>query len=151
MISLGCPKNLVDSEVMLGQLTTAGFTVCQEADEADVLLVNTCGFIRSAVEEGIDSIMEMIRIKQSTSHTLLVVTGCMVQRYGEELRRELPEVDLFIGTETIRHIAAQIDRLLSTATPASGRSKIPVSDGQHHAPPSFNPGSPGLPEGHRRL
>jgi len=115
MISLGCPKNLVDSEVMLGRLAAAGFRVSDEPGEADVLLVNTCGFIQSAVEEGIDAIMEMIQLKHEMPQALLVVTGCMVQRYGEALRRELPEVDLFLGTETFSDIAVHLEHFLSSS------------------------------------
>ena len=118
MISLGCPKNLVDSEVMLGQLTRYGYEICQDATGADVILINTCGFIQSAVEEGIEAIMEMIQIKERAPDALLVVSGCMVQRYGDDLRRELPEVDLFVGTESFHRIAASIERLR-----AAGRQK----------------------------
>ncbi len=112
VLSLGCPKNLVDSEVMLGLLDKAGYLACDAPEEADLLLVNTCGFIQPAVEEGVDRILELARVKQEKPGTRLVVTGCMVQRYGDELRRELPEVDLFIGTEGFQHIdvlLAEID------------------------------------------
>ncbi|MEJ2688844.1 MAG: 30S ribosomal protein S12 methylthiotransferase RimO [Deltaproteobacteria bacterium] len=111
MISLGCPKNLVDSEVMLGQLSQHGYEICQDASEADVILINTCGFIQSAVEEGIDAIMEMVLVKEQAPDALLVVSGCMVQRYGDALRKELPEVDLFVGTESFHQIVASIELL----------------------------------------
>lgn len=104
VLSLGCPKNLVDSEVMLGLLGKAGYLACDAPEEADLLLVNTCGFIQPAVEEGVDRILELARVKQEKPGTRLAVCGCMVQRYGEELRRELPEVDLFVGTEGFQHI-----------------------------------------------
>jgi ribosomal protein S12 methylthiotransferase len=126
MISLGCPKNLVDSEVMLGRLAAAGFRLCNEPGEAEVLLVNTCGFIQSAVEEGIDAIMEMIQLKRQAPQALLVVTGCMVQRYGEALRRELPEVDLFLGTETFSDIAVRLEHCISASKKA--RSPLHLGD-----------------------
>ena len=99
LLSLGCPKNLVDSEVMLGQLEQAGYCVVETPEAADLLLVNTCGFIRPAVEESIDEILALAEIKKTDPGKRLVVTGCLVQRYGDKLREELPEVDLFIGTD----------------------------------------------------
>jgi len=113
LVSLGCPKNLVDSELMLGSLQQSGFEVCQTPEEAQVILVNTCGFIQSAVEEAIDEILQLIECKQSDPGKLLVVTGCLVQRYGASLKEELPEVDLFIGTDGFVDIAARIESLLS--------------------------------------
>jgi len=130
MVSLGCPKNLVDSEVMLGQLTGSGFVLCDDPDQAEVILVNTCGFIQSAVEEGIDNIMEMIQVKQAFPRIRLVVGGCMVQRYGDALRRELPEVDLFLGTEAVPHIAARINRLFSASPSAAGQGKLYADHGR---------------------
>lgn len=109
MVSLGCPKNLVDSEVMLALLNTAGYVVCQSADEADLLLVNTCGFIQSAVAEGIDEILTLVQVKQKNPEKIIVVTGCMVQRYKERLQRELPEVDIFIGTESFAQIVIYLN------------------------------------------
>jgi len=112
MVSLGCAKNLVDSEVMLAVLGQAGYTVVEEAEKASLLLVNTCGFIRPAVEEAIDAILELALYKEEGPHKLLVVTGCMVQRYGAELLAEMPEVDLFVGLDDFRHI----DRLIQNIT-----------------------------------
>ena len=106
VVSLGCPKNLVDSELMLGLLEEGGYSVCEDPEEADLLLVNTCGFIQSAVEEGIDAILELAQLKQERPDTLLAVCGCMVQRYGEELKKEFPEVDLFVGTEGFQDIVS---------------------------------------------
>lgn len=111
ILSLGCPKNLVDSEVMLGLLGREGYSVCQTPEEADLLLVNTCGFIQSAVEEGIDEIISLAKTKEEHPEKQLVVTGCMVQRYGADLRKELPEVDLFIGTDGFQDIAEELKRL----------------------------------------
>ncbi|WP_028317654.1 30S ribosomal protein S12 methylthiotransferase RimO [Desulfobulbus elongatus] len=111
MVSLGCPKNLVDSEVMLADLEQAGYTVVDESTNASVILVNTCGFIRPAVEEAIDTILELAAGKEENPEQLLVVTGCMVQRYGGELAVELPEVDLFVGLDDFPRIGELIDRL----------------------------------------
>lgn len=113
IVSLGCPKNLVDTEVMLGLLEEAGFVPCDNAEDADILLVNTCGFIQSAVEEGIDEILSLAEIKEEFPGKLLVVAGCMVQRYGEQLESELPEVDLFIGTEGIQGIVTGLHGLIA--------------------------------------
>jgi len=108
MISLGCSKNLVDSEVMLGLLEKDGYTVTEEPEDANLLLVNTCGFIGSAVKEAIDEILGLGRYKKDDPAKKLVVTGCLVQRYGTELEKELPEVDLFIGTNNFHNIVDQL-------------------------------------------
>lgn len=97
MISLGCAKNLVDAEIMLGGAALKGFEVTADADEADVIVVNTCGFIDSAKQESIDAILDARRHPDQK----LVVSGCLAQRYREELARELPEVDAFIGLDQI--------------------------------------------------
>ncbi len=108
MVSLGCSKNLVDSEVMLGLLEKDGYVVTQGPEDANLLLVNTCGFIGSAVKEAIDEILELSRYKKDDPAKKLVVTGCLVQRYGTELEKELPEVDLFIGTNGFHTIVDQL-------------------------------------------
>jgi len=113
LVSLGCPKNLVDSELMFGFLEQAGWVSVEEPEQATILLINTCGFIQSAVEEAIDEILELARWKQEDPRKLLIVTGCMVQRYREELIHELPEVDLFIGTDGFHHIVVQVDALIA--------------------------------------
>ncbi len=113
LISLGCPKNRVDSEVMVGQLRQGPFEMVNEAEEADVIVVNTCSFIRPATEESIDTILEMAALKQSGKAKRLVVTGCMVQRYGKSLEVELPEVDHFLGTGEYHRLA----ELLQTREP----------------------------------
>ncbi len=96
--SLGCPKNLVDSEIMLGLARRAGATIVTDPDEADILVVNTCGFIAPAKKESIDAILDLARLKAEVPGRKLLVTGCLVQRYGEELAEALPEVDAFLGT-----------------------------------------------------
>ena len=115
--SLGCPKNLVDSEVMSGCLREAGYQFVDVPEEADLLLVNTCGFINPAVEEGVDAILALSLVKKARPNSKLVVTGCMVQRYGEELRRELPEVDLFLGVDDVEQIVAKLQELTADETP----------------------------------
>ncbi len=96
--SLGCPKNQVDAEVMLGSLVREGYEVTLDPAEADVLLVNTCSFIQPAKEESIETILEMARYKAASEGRKLVVTGCLAERYGRDLQGEMPEVDAFVGT-----------------------------------------------------
>ena len=104
MVSLGCPKNLVDSEVMLGVLTHAGFELTPRAEDADVIVVNTCSFIEPAKRESIDAILEMAELKKSGSAKKLVVAGCLVERYRQEILAEIPEVDFVIGTNELERI-----------------------------------------------
>lgn len=112
LISLGCAKNLVDSEVMLGSMAAGGWQLTDDPEAADVLILNTCGFIQTAVEEAIAEIFELVRIKEAYPDKCIVVVGCLVQRYREHLSEDLPEVDLFIGTEGAADIAAIIEKLL---------------------------------------
>lgn len=105
LMTLGCPKNQVDSEIMVGLLAGAGHRLVLDPGEADVLLVNTCGFIDAAKEESIDAILELARYKTDGSAERLVVAGCLVQRYPDELRKALPEVDAFLGTGELRRVA----------------------------------------------
>ncbi len=140
MVSLGCPKNLVDSEVMLHSLEQAGYAVVDEPEAADLLLVNTCGFIQSAVEEAIDTILELAQYKQDNPQQQLVVTGCMVQRYQGDLQAELPEVDLFVGLDDFAHL----DLLLKDAgrgqviaKPGSGQFLMNSRHRRRLATPSF--------------
>ena len=97
VISLGCAKNQVDTERMLGLLTAAGFEITNQPSEADVLIVNTCGFIESAKQESINAILEMAQYKQGGKCTRLVVTGCLSERYRDELKEAMPEIDLLLG------------------------------------------------------
>ncbi len=103
-VSLGCPKNLVDSEVMMGQLRDAGYEITESAEDADTVVVNTCGFIESAKEESIEAILEATQLKEAGSAKRVVVAGCLVERYRDELLGELPEVDAFIGTNEVDRI-----------------------------------------------
>ncbi|HXG53585.1 MAG TPA: 30S ribosomal protein S12 methylthiotransferase RimO [candidate division Zixibacteria bacterium] len=104
IVSLGCARNLVDSEVMAGLLQRDGYAVVDDPAEADIVLVNTCGFIGEAKVESIDTIIELGRLKKTGRLRKLIVAGCLSQRYPEELARELPEVDLFIGTGEVPRI-----------------------------------------------
>lgn len=113
-ISLGCPKNLVDSEVMMGQLKLKGYEVTNDASEADTLVVNTCGFIDAAKKESVDAILEAARMKTEGGVSRLIVAGCLVERYREELRAEIPEVDAFIGTNQINDITTVADARVNT-------------------------------------
>ena len=106
-VSLGCPKNLVDGEVMLGIAQSAGHELTTDATSADVLVVNTCAFIDSAKQESIDTILEMAQHKQGNC-TRLVVTGCLGERYREELKKEIPEIDAVLGTGEVEQILAAI-------------------------------------------
>jgi ribosomal protein S12 methylthiotransferase len=105
IVSLGCARNLVDSEVMAGLLRQNQYRLVQQPEDADVVLINTCGFIDAAKAESIDTIVEIARLKEEGRLKKLVVAGCLSQRYSDELARELSEVDLFIGTGEVPHIA----------------------------------------------
>ncbi len=103
-MSLGCPKNLVDSEVMMGMLAQAGAELTPRAQDADVVVVNTCSFIDRAQRESVDTILEMARLKASGSAQKLVVAGCLVERYRDEIRKNIPEVDAVVGTGELERI-----------------------------------------------
>ena len=105
MVSLGCPKNLVDAEVMLGVLAQQGYEITTDEHQADVIIVNTCSFIKEAREESVDAILDLADRKHDGKCHTLIVTGCMPQRYQEELAAELPEVDIFIGTGDYPRVA----------------------------------------------
>src|SRR5687767_3436776 len=104
MVSLGCPKNLVDSEVMLGLAQQQGHQLTRDAADADVLIVNTCAFIDKAKQESIDAILEMAEHKKTGACTKLVVTGCMAERYRDELKAQIPEIDAVLGTGEVPQI-----------------------------------------------
>ena len=104
-VSLGCPKNLVDSEVMLGMAEKDGHEITADASQADVLVVNTCAFIDRAKQESIDTILEMAELKKQAAGRKLVVTGCMAERYREELKKEIPEIDAIYGTGEVEGLS----------------------------------------------
>src|SRR3954471_8666707 len=108
LVSLGCPKNLVDSEVMLGLARQSGHELTQDAADAEVLIVNTCAFIDSAKQESIDAILEMARHKTDGACKRLIVTGCMAERYRDELKKEIPEIDAVLGTGQVPEIVGAI-------------------------------------------
>jgi ribosomal protein S12 methylthiotransferase len=119
LISLGCAKNLVDSEVMLGHLGRAGCDFVQDPAEADVILVNTCGFIEAAREESVETIIEAAQLKKNGRLKRLVVAGCMVQRYADDLKNSLPEVDAFIGLDQLDQVVESAGVEVREATPTS--------------------------------
>ncbi len=127
MHTLGCPKNRVDSEVMLGTLAEAGYRLVQDPAKAEIIVVNTCGFIESAKVESVDAIVELAELKREGRCKKLVVTGCLVQRHAEELARELPEVDHFLGTGAYQDVA----RIVSDAQ--ARRLVVPDPDFVHSA------------------
>ncbi|MGI8469256.1 MAG: 30S ribosomal protein S12 methylthiotransferase RimO [Pyrinomonadaceae bacterium] len=108
-VSLGCPKNLVDSEVMMGQLKAAGYEITNNSDEAETVVVNTCGFIESAKQESIEAILEATRQKANGKTQSVIVAGCLVERYRDDLMKELPEIDAFIGTNELNRILEAAD------------------------------------------
>lgn len=116
-VSLGCPKNLVDSEVMMGLLVRAGAELSPRADDADVIVVNTCSFIETAQEESVNTILEMAEHKNSGRAKKLVVAGCLVERFRDEIRRRIPEVDAVVGTGELQNILAATGIAPSAAPP----------------------------------
>ena len=112
MVSLGCPKNLVDSEVMLGLIREKQLEITNDPAEADLIIVNTCGFIESAKEESINTVLQMAEYKQNGSCKYLVMTGCLGQRYADELFESMPEVDAIVGTDSFTDIGWVIDQVL---------------------------------------
>jgi ribosomal protein S12 methylthiotransferase len=122
MIGLGCAKNLVDAEIMLGYLTQQGVEITNEFERADVVVVNTCAFIDDAKRESIEAILEVAELKRQGKVRRLVVAGCLAQRHGEELAAELPEVDAFIGLD-------ELERIGEAASGALGREHLPMQGG----------------------
>ncbi len=141
-VSLGCDKNLVDTEMMLGMLVDNGHSITQDELEAEVIVVNTCCFIHDAKEESIVTLLELGKLKVEGRLKLLIAAGCLAQRYHKEMKEEIPEVDVLIGTMAIDHICEVIeqfengivrDRMESIdATPVAGKKRI-VTTGGHYA------------------
>src|SRR5438477_5103317 len=113
MISLGCAKNLVDAEIMLGSVLQRGMEITSRPEDADVLVINTCAFIDSAKEESIEAILEAHQQRglNKRPHQKLIVSGCMSQRFAGELRQEMPEVDAFIGLDQVSELGKLLRRL----------------------------------------
>ncbi|MCB0327143.1 MAG: 30S ribosomal protein S12 methylthiotransferase RimO [Bdellovibrionales bacterium] len=126
MISLGCPKNLVDSEVMLGLMQKDGYELTHDQDQADVMVVNTCAFIEESKQESVDTILETAALKENGKLQKLIVTGCLAQRYKAKLERELPEVDHFVGTGEFQNI--------SQFLPSASKTQLPMARSQVRKP-----------------
>jgi ribosomal protein S12 methylthiotransferase len=139
-LSLGCPKNLVDGEVMLGIARDAGHELTSDASAADVLVVNTCAFIDSAKQESIDAILEMAQQKRDGRCARLVVTGCLAERYRDELKKEIPEIDALLGTGEVEGILGVID-------PAFGARRSAPDENLVARPMTFHTKAPGSIEG----
>ena len=141
-ISLGCDKNLVDSEMMIGMLAEKGYSFTDDETEAEAVVVNTCCFINDAKEESVNTILEMAELKKSGQIKALIVAGCLAQRYREEIQTEIEEVDAIIGTSAIDAITEALDRVLAGGrenyfenldkTPVTGKKRI-VTTGGHYA------------------
>ena len=123
LVSLGCPKNLVDSEVMLGLLSRAGYLLTTDPSKAEILIVNTCSFIQDASQEAIDTVLDLSRYKKDGRCRCLIVSGCLPQRYGKALEKELPEVDLFIGTGSFQ----KLPQILAQEIPPRNLKKRVIS------------------------
>ena len=141
-ISLGCDKNLVDSEMMLGMLARSGYEFTDDEQEADIVVINTCCFINDAKEESINTILEMAELKKNGGIEALVVAGCLAQRYREEIQTEIPEVDAILGTTAIDEVVKTLDEVLSGSgenhyksleeKPLTGVERV-VTTGGHYA------------------
>lgn len=140
-ISLGCDKNLVDSEVMLGMLSEKGYYFTDDEDLADAVVVNTCCFINDAKEESINTILEMAELKKSGKIKALIVTGCLAQRYRDEIQEEIPEVDAIIGTTAIASITETLEAVLKgtpenhmealDSAPVGGKKRVVTTGGYY--------------------
>jgi ribosomal protein S12 methylthiotransferase len=129
LLTLGCPKNLADSELMLGVLAHSGFELTTDPESADVLVVNTCAFIEAAKKESLDAVMQAVDVKNRGAGRRVVVSGCMAQRYGAELRAELPEVDIFVGTGNFLELPELLRR-----SEAPENRPIPYAGAAHLVP-----------------
>lgn len=112
MVSLGCPKNTVDGEVLLGDLFRSGFEITDAGEEADALVINTCGFVEDAKTESIETIIEAARLKEEGRVKKVIVTGCLAQRYSEELAEQLPEADLVMGFQKYGNLSGALREIL---------------------------------------
>src|SRR5271155_3080053 len=121
-VSLGCPKNLVDSEVMMGLLARAGAELSPRAEDADIIVVNTCSFIESAQQESVNAILEMAGHKTSGRAKKLVVAGCLVERFRDDIRKSIPEVDAVVGTGELEKILAATGVVPAGIGPSAARN-----------------------------
>src|SRR6476620_8566014 len=113
VVTLGCEKNLVDSEIMSGLIHQRGYSLVDEKEEATVIIVNTCGFIDAAKEESVNTILDLADLKNTAQLKALIVSGCLTQRYKEELMKEMPEIDGIVGTGDFDKINDIVDQALS--------------------------------------
>ena len=158
MISLGCAKNLVDAEVMLGDIVAQGMEVTANSEEADVLIVNTCAFIDSAKEESIEAILDAHQARglRKRPGQKLVVSGCMSQRFSAELASEIPEVDAFMGLDQISQAGEIVRKVMGrqangAATDELCDAQVPIRPGLHHAAVPIDPFAFCLPENCRGM
>ncbi|HKW00981.1 MAG TPA: 30S ribosomal protein S12 methylthiotransferase RimO [Vicinamibacterales bacterium] len=146
-VSLGCPKNLVDGEVMLGLARDAGHEITADAEDADVIVVNTCAFIDRAKEESVNAILEMAQLKRDGRAKRLVVTGCLGERYRDQLKAEIPEIDVVLGTGDVPEIVGAIGGTASNASSGTPvqlfRSRSAVGLANRGTPEPRNPGTTG--------
>src|SRR5436305_6668258 len=149
-VSLGCPKNLVDSEVMMGLLQSGGAHITSRADEADVIVVNTCSFIDRAKQESVDTILEMAQHKTSGKAQKLVVAGCLVERYREEIQKNIPEVDAVVGTGELENILAAAGIALPNGPSERNSPFVILNSSSPSASQSLKSGMSSRPEGELR-
>ncbi|EQD39487.1 protein containing Uncharacterized protein family UPF0004, partial [mine drainage metagenome] len=124
IVSLGCPKNLVDTENMINDLESRGFRIVPDADKAEIILVNTCSFVTEARKESIDTLLELSRYKEEGTAKLLIGTGCLISRYKESLPGLLPEVDLMLSTFEESSLGAILDGFPNSASPNNSKNQI---------------------------
>ena len=148
-VSLGCPKNLVDSEVMMGLLETGGAKITPKAEEADVIVVNTCSFIDTAKQESVNTILEMAQHKIRGKAQKLVVAGCLVERYRDEIRKNIPEVDAVVGTGELDHILAAAGITLAEGGTPANESPFVILN-SNSASQAMKSGMPSRAEGAAR-
>jgi ribosomal protein S12 methylthiotransferase len=146
-VSLGCPKNLVDSEVMMGMLSTNGAEITAHAEDADIIVVNTCSFIDTAKQESVDTILEMVQHKTHGRATKLIVTGCLVERYRDEIQKNIPEIDAVLGTGELADIlaAAGIAPAATEFSPFTILNSSPQLHSQSSASQQLKSGVPSTP------
>ncbi len=139
MVSLGCAKNQVDGEVLMASLKNAGYELCDDAALADVAIVNTCGFIESAKAESIEEILELVTLKKEGHIKKIVVTGCLSERYQEQIRKEIPEVDAAVGIGANGEIAEIIGQVMAGETPEvfPDKEKMPLCGDRELSTPSY--------------
>src|SRR6187551_136611 len=144
-VSLGCPKNLVDGEVMLGLARQAGHEITADAESADAIVINTCAFIDRAKEESVNAILEMARLKTEGGAKRLIVTGCLGERYRDQLKLEIPEIDVVLGTGDVPEIVAALGGeagVARHAPAATGAAPMRLYKSGELAPASSSPAEP---------